>query len=449
VMIERAAKFFINDIWVLRLSELSPARAFFIRQLRIIALSLRMFLEDQCPLRASALTFYTFLSFIPIVAMVLGIAKGFDLENAIERQVLEHLKGQEEVAQWIISFAHSFLQNIKGGLLAGIGVAILFWTVIRVLNTIEISFNAIWKTSRQRTFARKISDYLSIMLISPILLILSSSLTVAISTEISFIVQKIVLLSSVSSFIYRGLQLLPYVVTWLLFTFIYTVMPNVKVHLKSGLLGGIVAGTLYQIFQWLYIAFQVGVSSYNAVYGSFAALPLFLIWLQASWLIVLYGAEIAFARQNVDQYELEPIFCRASLAFKKLLALNIAHLVVKRFHNGEPGCSVGEMTRLLGMPVLLVQQIVSELVASGLLSGASDRENERCSAGGASLEAIYQPALDIKKFTIKYVLDALDQRGVGDIPLVRSPEWKKLVECLGGLNEVMEKSPDNRLLRDI
>ena len=182
---------------------------------------------------------------------------------------------------------------------------------------------------------------------------------------------------------------------------------------------------------------------------SFAALPLFLIWLQASWLIVLYGAEIAFARQNVDQYELEPIFRKASFASKKLLALNIAHLVVKRFHNGEPGCSVGEMARLLDMPVLLVQQIVSELVASGILSGASDRENERCSAGGASPEAIYQPALDIEKFTIKYVLDALDQRGTGDIPLMKSPEFERITECVGGLNEVMEKSPDNRLLRDI
>jgi membrane protein len=449
MMIERAAKFFTSDIWVLRLRELSPVRAFLIRQLRIIALSLRLFLEDQCPLRASALTFYTFLSFIPIMAMALGIAKGFDLENAIERQVLEHLKGQEEVARWVISFAHSFLQNIKGGLLAGIGVALLFWTVIRVLNTIEISFNAIWKTSRQRTFVRKISDYLSIMLISPILLILSSSLTVVISTEVGFIVQKIVLLRSVSAFIYRGLQLLPYVVTWLLFTFIYTVMPNVKVHLKAGLLGGIVAGTLYQIFQWLYIAFQVGVSSYNAVYGSFAALPLFLVWLQASWLIVLYGAEIAFARQNVEQYELEPIFCKASSAFKKLLALNIVHLVVKRFHNGEPGCSTNEIARLLDLPVLLTQQIVSELVASGVLAVSGGRENERCSAGVANADTVYQPALDIEKLTIKYVIDALDQRGVGSIPLVRSPEFNKIAECLGGIGEVMEKSPSNRLLRDI
>ena len=156
MMIERAAKFFINDIWVLRLSELSPARAFFVRQLRIIALSFRMFLEDQCPLRASALTFYTFLSFIPIVAMVLGIAKGFDLENAIEKQVLEHLRGQEEVAQWIINFAHSFLQNIKGGLLAGIGVAYpLLDRHPGAEHHRNFILNAIWKTSRQRTFARK------------------------------------------------------------------------------------------------------------------------------------------------------------------------------------------------------------------------------------------------------------------------------------------------------
>jgi membrane protein len=146
---------------------------------------------------------------------------------------------------------------------------------------------------------------------------------------------------------------------------------------------------------------------------------------------------------------MEPIFCRASPAFKKLLALNIVHLVVKRFHKGETGCSAGEIARLLDMPVLLAQQIVSELVASGLLSGASGRENEHCSAGGANTDIIYQPSVDTEKLSIKYVMDALDQRGIGEIPLVRSPEFSRIMECLGELSEAMEKSSGNKLLRDI
>ena len=180
-----------------------------------------------------------------------------------------------------------------------------------------------------RSFSRRFTDYLSVMLICPILLIMASSVTVFINTQATLITQKIALLGAISPVIHVLLELLPYTVIWFVFTFIYIFIPNTKVNFTSGILGGVAAGTIYQVVQWAYVYFQVGVAKYNAIYGSFAALPLFLVWLQLSWRVVLLGAEVSFAHQNVDTYEFEQDCLSASYSFKKLLALLITHQLVK------------------------------------------------------------------------------------------------------------------------
>jgi len=247
---------------------------------------------------------------------------------------MNQFSGQEEVLTTVISFANSLLANTKGGLLAGVGIMVLFWAVIKVLGNIEYSFNDIWGIKEGRTLGRKFSDYLSVMLLCPILMILASSVTVFITTQITLITAKVALLGMFSSIIFFVLKLLPYCLIWVLFTFLYIFMPNTKINFKSGILAGIIAGTLYQLVQWGYIVFQVGAAKYNAIYGSFAALPLFLIWLQLSWLIVLFGAELSFAHQNVDTYEFEPDSLNISDHFKKLLSLQTCHVLVKNFCGG-------------------------------------------------------------------------------------------------------------------
>ncbi|MGA8179432.1 MAG: YihY/virulence factor BrkB family protein, partial [Desulfobacterales bacterium] len=328
--------FIRTDIWRVRSKDLSRTRYLLVKQLRIIILAVRGFRKNKCPLSASALTFYSVLSIVPVVAMAFGIAKGFGFQNILEKQLLEKFQGQEEVMNRIVSFARSLLDNTKGGIIAGIGIIFLLWTVIKLFSQIERSFNDIWDVKTPRTFARKFSDYLSIMLISPILFILSSSVTVFISTQITAIAQKVALIGMFSQVIFLMLQFIPYGLIWILFTFMYMLMPNTKVKFSSGLVAGVVAGTVYQIAQWAYITFQVGVAKYNAIYGSFAALPLFLIWVQLSWMIVLSGAEISFAYQYVDTYEFEPDGRPISPAFKKLLSLQISRLVISRFLKAEP-----------------------------------------------------------------------------------------------------------------
>jgi len=246
-------------------------------------------------------------------------------------------------------------------MIAGIGLALLFWSVIKVLGHIEGSFNEIWEIKTPRSFGRKFSDYLSIMLISPILVIMSSSVTVFITTQIKLITEKIALLGFFSPLIFFTLKFLPYCIIWILFTMIYIIMPNTRVSFKSGLISGVIAGTIYQILQGLYIFFQVGVARYNAIYGSFAALPLFLIWLQLSWFIVLFGAEISYANQNVDTYEFEPDCHKASNHFKRILALRLTQLCVQDFQTSESPRTAEQLSAFLEIPVRLVRQVLSEL----------------------------------------------------------------------------------------
>jgi membrane protein len=439
-MIKKIITFITIDIWRIRLQSLPRRRSFFIKHLRVVLVALRGFAEDKCQLRASALTYYSLLSIVPVVAMAFGIAKGFGFEKILERQLIEKFPGQEEILTQVVGFAQAMLQTTKGGVVAGIGIAILFWTVIKVLGNIEKSFNDIWGIKRPRPFGRKFSDYLSMMLICPLLIIVSSSATVFIATQIVAITEKIELLGVLSPLIFFILKILPYVAIWILFTFIYIFMPNGKVNLKAGLLAGIVAGTTYQLVQWAYINFQIGAAKYNAIYGSFAALPLFLVWLQLSWLIVLLGAEISFAHQNVDMYEFEPDCLKASFSFKKLLSLRIAHLLAKRFSEGQGPLSDIAIAQTLEAPVRLVRQLVYELYEAGILSRIKGEDDK---------EIAYQPAKTVEALTIHSVLQALERRGVDQIPLRGEEALKTLTKSLEDFETAISKSPANKILRDI
>ena len=294
-MFEKPFNYLKKEIWRIKIEEVPRGKSFLLRPLRIFLLAFRGFNEDKCQLRASALTFYSLLSVVPVIALAFAISKGFGLQKNLELLLTNELEGQQEVLKWVIQFANALLANTKGGVIAGVGVLTLLWAVISLLNSVETAFNDIWYLKKGRGFATKLSNYLSLMLICPVLLISSSSLTVFITSQMTLITEKISLLGKISPFIFFLLKLSPYFFLWVLFTFMYIVIPNTRVSFKGGLFAGIITGTIFQLVQKAYIYFQIGVSQYNAVYGGFAALPLFLAWLQLSWLIVLLGAEISFA----------------------------------------------------------------------------------------------------------------------------------------------------------
>jgi len=438
--ISKLISFIKTDIWRIRLKDIPKKKYMLIKPLQIILLAFRGFDEDKCQLRASALTYYSLLSIVPVFAMAFGIAKGFGFEKLLQVQVLDKLPGQEEVLKQVIDFAYTLLENTKGGVIAGIGIAILFWTVVKVLGNIEKSFNDIWGIKESRPIGRKLTDYLSVLLICPVLMIVASGVTVFISTQVTFIMEKISLLGKISPLIFFLLSFLPYTIIWVLFSFIYIFMPNTKVKLKSGILAGIIAGSLYQIVQWVYITFQVGAAKYNAIYGSFAAFPLFLVWMQISWLILLFGSEIAFAHQNVELYEFEQDCLGTSYSFRKLLSLRIANLIIKNFAKGEKPLTADAISHELEVPVRLLRDIVYDLEQSGIVSEV------KLSSGN---ESAFQPARDPHDLTIKNVIDSLENKGVDNLPIVQSPELKNLSESLEKFNEACQKSQANKLLKDI
>jgi len=217
-------------------------------------------------------------------------------------------------------------------------------------------------------------------------------------------------------------------------------MPNTKVKWSAGVVAGIVAGTIYQIVQLIYIGFQIGVAKYGAIYGSFAALPLFLVWLQMSWIVVLYGAELSFAYQNVHTYEFEIGSLGVSQAFRKLLSLRVVHLVIHRFLEGAKPFSADEISRALGAPIRLSRQILFELSESAILC--------RVQPDNAGQPG-YQPARDAQTLTVSFVLDAMEKRGDDSIPVERSETSDKLSATLDAFAKTVADSPANALLKDI
>ncbi len=440
-IIPKGKQFFQTDIWRIRTDSLPPLRAFGVKHFRILLCAIALFHENHAVLRASALTFYTVLSIVPLAAMAFGIAEGFGFEKMLEKELLSNFPGHEEVIGNIITYSNKLLENTRGGLIAGIGVAVLFWTVIKVLGHIEASLNAIWNIPTQRTLGRKMSDYLSIMIAAPFLLIISGSVTVYIRTQIMHIAEKIELLDIFSRFVFLGLKLLPFGLIWLLFSLIYILMPNGKIRLPSGVFAGITGGTVYQVIQWIYIHFQIGVAGYNAIYGSFAALPLFLIWLQLSWMIVLFGAALSAAHQNAANCEFLRDCRNISPSFRRLISLLIAHRIIRNFAQGEIPLTAKDISARLEIPPGLAEDITAELLECGIVSAVKRRKEDE--------EPAYQPARDIHCLSVSYVLAALDRKGSDDIPLAQTESLKTLSDVMREFDRLLEESPKNRLLRDI
>jgi len=372
--------------------------------------------------------------------MAFGISKGFGFEKTLEKFLLEKLEGQQQVAVQVVEFSRALLENVKGGWVAGIGLLILFYTVLKILSHIESAFNDIWDIKQARGWGRKISDYLSLMLICPVFFIVSSTLSVMITSSARLVMQRIWLLEAVSPAIYLSLKLLPFCLLWILFIFLYHFIPNTHVKWTAALTAGIIAGTIYTLFQRFYIGFQVGVSKYNAIYGSFAALPLFFIWLQLSWVIVLLGAEIAFAYQNVGTARFEKEVRTVSHAFKRLLSLRVVHFLVNNFSGPKVAWQDVEIARRLEIPIRLVHEILNALVESGIVSPVVLDPDQ--SIG-------YQPGKDPDLLTVKYVITALETRGNDVIPVPDSQAMRELSDSLLAFDRLIETSPANQRLKDI
>ncbi len=427
-----------NDIWLLHEQQMPAFKAIVIKSLKIFILSVQGFYSDHCPLRASALTLYSILSIVPVFAMLFGIAKGFGFEKILEQQLLEKVPSQDTMLHQLIGFAQNMLNSTKGEIVAGFGLVVLFWTVINVISNIEESFNYIWKVNKGRSLSRKLSDYLSLMLLAPVLLIGSSSITVLLNIKVTWLITVIELPKFGTSLVLGALSLSPLALMVGLFTFTLIFMPNHKIDYRTGIIAGFVTGILYYLLQWVYLSLQFGVSSYNAIYGSFAALPLFVIWLQLVWMILLFGCEVAFFLQNYESCRNNNRIADLSLSLKKIIALQITHLVVKNFSQLANPLTADEIASRLVIPLSIVRPLLSTLTASHILVEYKLPNID---------DEVYQPAVDINILTVAFVINALEHQGRDHLPDIGQEQL--FINAINSFRQLMESSEQNILLKNM
>ncbi len=407
---------------------------------RVMIFSIRGFKQDNCSLRASALTLYTLFSIVPVMAMAFGIAKGFGFQQFLEAKVISMFEGQEEVIYAFLKFSTNLLDKTKGGLVGILGVIFLTYFLVKLMGHIENAFNQIWWVKDDRPIVRKITDYITISIAAGLLVIFSSSATIFITTRLEKFLGFLSLPAWLENLISFGFNIFPFISTWLLFVFFYVLTPNTKINVRAAIAGGIIAGTIFQVAMMIFLKFGVVVSQYNAIYGSFAALPLFLIWLQTSWFILLFGAEIAFAWENTTTLESDEwIYEDTSIHLQKLLSLRIVLFCVSCFVQRKPPANHIEISRELKIPLKMVKILVEKLVESQILFAVSFSKNRQG----------YSPAMDVESLTIMDVITALEQQGDEGIQVGGTLEIEALDESLNAFACAAKNSLGERKLKDI
>lgn len=432
-------EFFTNDIWEVKLEKFPGWQRGAIKLLRIILMSVKDFKEKNLELRATSLTLYTLLSIVPVIAMIFGIAQGFGLEQYLDEQLNKAFKSQPVILENLLTYVHNILGSAKGGIIAGFGFLLLLWSVLQVLSSIEDSFNSIWYVKTARTWARKFTDYLSIMMLAPIFIVLSGVLNVLIATKLQLVAAQLNILGEfISQSIVFCIQLLPYLTTSILFFLLYMVLPNTRVKPKSAWYAGIVAGVVFQVFQWGYIEFQVGVSRYNAIYGSFASIPLFITWLQISWMIVLVGAEISYSVQNVTNFESMQRNIRINPYMRQLYSIYILRYVAQKFNAAKPAPDMAELSKSLDLPAGIIKKLVNEMQECNLIA-SNLKNNILC----------YIPAVDLRFLTLSYISTKLQMSGGNTELECSNSDLEKVKNAYAYFAEQVNQSNGNKNILEI
>lgn len=355
----------------------------------------------------------------------------------MESQIVSGFGGPTKTTEVILQFVNSYLSQTKSGIFIGVGLIMLLWTVLNLINNMEITFNRIWQVKKARSMYRKITDYFSMLLLMPILIVVSGGLSIFMSTMVKNI-EDFTLLAPIGKFMIR---LIPFALTWVMFTGLYVFMPNTKVKIKHAFISGILAGTAHQAFQFLYISSQLWVSRYNAIYGSFAALPMFLLWLQVSWTICLFGAELTYAGQNIKNFSFDKDTRNISRRYRDFISILIMSLIAKRFEQDKPPYTAEEISEECQIPIRLTNQTLYELQEVNLLHEVvTDEKSE---------DIAYQPSMDINKLNVALLLDRLDTHGSEDFKIDKDNEFNKQWGALLNAREEYYKNASKVLLKDL
>ena len=417
---KRLIRFFQKDIWRISRDEMSPVKFLWVEVLKKLLLAIRFFTAKRVMQKAAALTYSTLLAIVPIMAVVFAIARGFGYNKYIEVWFRSAFESQPQAADIIIGFVNSYLVHTQSGVFLGVGLIFMLYTVLMLVGNVEDAFNEIWQVKKPRSIFRTFTDYLAMFFMFPIIIVLTSGISIFMATVANSLPNFLLL----GPFVRLLIDMLPYVLMAGLFIALYIFMPNTRVRPISALVPGILAGIAMQGLQIFYIHSQMFLSSYNAIYGSFAALPLFMLWVQISWTICLFGAELCYTNQNLDYYDYDANTGEISHRYKLLMASLLMSKICQRFAKGQRAYSAYELRGLTNIPIRIVNDLLYELIDAKLLIEISGDEKGETSR--------FMPAEDISHMTYGMMVDRLESKGRWKIELDVSElfkgQWAKAIE---------------------
>ena len=399
---ERLRVFLTKDIWSFDLHQKGPLRRAIGNTVKVAVIAIRTFLDDKIMTRAAALTYSTLFAVVPILALIFAVARGFGFENIVNSLLDNGIMKENESLSTVMQFIDGYMQYVSSGAFVGIGLLFLLWSVYSLADGIEANLNFIWHVKQSRGMGRKITDYFSLVLLIPIGIICLSGLTVATRN----ILEGMEGYKLLGGFVRFLISAMPYLVAGLIFTGFYMFMPNTKVRLKYAIIPGFIAGCLFQALQNLYFSGQLALSSYNQIYGGFAALPLFLFWLNLSWSIILFGCELAYVAQNNDNFNYFKEPDKISRRHQDFYCLMVMACICKRFNQHLPALDRKEIGNELKIPLRYVIASLDLLMEAKLLQPVLK---------GDEREPAYVPTTDTHKLTVVKVLSAINCTGYCDL----------------------------------
>ena len=428
--IKQNLEYCISGVW----NDMRPLWS--VKAVKVINLSVRSYLDRDLQVRSCALTYNTVLAVVPALAMLFAIARGFGFQNLIQSELFRYFPAQQQALETALQYVDNYLAHASQGIFIGIGLVFLIWTLVSLMSNVEDTFNHVWGVTSKRSLQRKITDYTALFLLLPVLMVCSAGISIFMNDA----VQHVFIGSALSPMKHRLLAFMPTVISWLIFTAAYYLIPNTKVKFKGAMLAGIVCGTLFQMIQWLFVSGQVYVSKYNAIYGSFAFLPLLLVWLQLSWLIALSGVVLTYAWQNFDSFAYRDKAKDVSQTYANQIAIAVLAVSADRFDKRLSPLTATDLIQNYGLPLHLADRILKRLQRAGLLN--------EISVPGSDGTA-YQPACDPDQLTVNATINALADMGNANFILKADSSFAKIIDRINALRNRQQDSIPDIPLKDL
>ena len=392
-------EFIQYDLW--RQSHMNihtPRKRLWYRILQTIILVARGFKDQVLVVRANSLSFALLFAFIPMMALIYAIARGFGFEEVLQETLSGSFLAEANIAPVLIEWIERYLETARGGFFLGMGLIVLVWAVYAFFNMLENSFNSIWNVKQSRSLGRRLTNYIMTLLLVPILVVVTSGISIFLNSAevLSSVLEAI---EPIRKFM---LRFIPFVATTAVFTWIFTAIPNTKVKFTSAFIPGIIMGLLYQVVQSLSMYLVVLFTRMSIVYGAFSIIPLVLIWLNITCWLLLIGAELAFAIQNNDLFAYENDLKKMSRRYKDYVMLYILATIIRRFEAGEAPQTAQEMATVNQLPIRLVQQLLSRMEETNIIRRVYIEQEE---------DQAFVPALDTKTITVEMVIGRISAQG--------------------------------------